>query len=396
LIYTIGEKPKIKINMQNFTIVADACTRQLRPTDLSLITAGRRGKTTLELIDNPEYDYKLNYLVNVEGRQLGLLRLYHVKAVIDKGLMSFRYDNTSLYRDHIADMKQFLSDYQIEPANITSLELAVDTNKDLISEFLFYFNNPEHYHYHLSPMTADKVRVAGDMWRNGETNLTYYQHISGDKSLKIYNKTADIAEKSKYYISDYHEANGLDRKKEVFRCELTLLNSAFKSKVTDYRRGNEVLSFHHYKQLAESEKRGFKENVTVLDSTPTIQDMRNPSVLLSLFSEYTNKLNIFSKKDNQRKSRCTPIQLLELPDVETLVPIEYIQDNKKYKIQMSTTFKTLIRNFYTTGNATYMRTAELLAKDTNSAAELEKQMKTLAHLRPLYTAPVKPSTGFSI
>lgn len=380
---------------QPFTVVVDACTRQLKYADSSLFSATTgsvtRGATTLEAIDAHASPYRRNYIVYVHKRRLGTVGVEHLKVVVDRDLLAFRYDNATLYRDHVADMGQFLADFDLTAANITRLEIAVDTNHNVQADFLTYFTNPQGYHYNYSPTVLEKVRLAGEMYRDGSQNFTLYPHIAADKKLKIYDKSAELEASGKPYISDYHRANGLDTTRPVYRVELTLLNTAFKAKVTEYVRGSQHLTPHHYKQLSDGEKRGFKEVVTVLDTTPAVADLRDAEKLLALFYKYTNDLTAFSVKDNPRRSRCTPVRLLNLGAPAAPVGIAYFNDAKKYKIQMTATYKTLLRNFYATNNDMYLRTAVALAKDTDTDAELQKQIKALAPLRTLYatTAPAR-------
>ena len=161
LIYTSnGEKPIHKNNIYGvpdnfsnpaYSVVADACTRQIRYNDLSLLpinnTPTTLGKTTLEPYDDTNSNYRFNYIVHVDKRRLGTLSMQHFKAVIDRELLSFRYDNATLYREHVADVEQFFADFELSPANITSLEVAIDTNANIYGLFLDCFNAPNRYHY---------------------------------------------------------------------------------------------------------------------------------------------------------------------------------------------------------------------------------------------------------
>jgi hypothetical protein len=348
--------------------------------------------------------YPVNYWVFVDNEKLGYVSMQHIRAVVDKELISFTLSNPALYSNYVEKMSTFFADFQLQPVNVTRFDIAIDTHVNLVELFLEYFTKPDEYHYLYRATNGYDlgISIAGTQHRNGKQSLTLTPQISADKRFRIYSKTKEIAKSGKNYITDYHEANGLDIKQEIHRIEITLNNKSFKTTELTFTRVDtntgevQTVSKYEYEQLTHEEQASFSPVKVETNDTPDYTRLADSEYLLSIFYKYSRGLRVFSRKDNNHKSRCTPIPLLNLGTPKPLIPIITAAANPKYKKQMITTYKTLVRFYYTTKDASYLQIAEKMAKASNEEAELQKQLKKLEPYRAQYQKQQQPGTGLPL
>jgi len=390
--------------LTQYTINVDSLSYQLRQRHAATIDLLKvvtetsetitRGNTKLVLMSRYDVsnNYRFNYQVIVNGTDLGYISAHNISPMVGRGLLSFTLFNQALYTGFVGMMEQFLTDFELCPVNVTKIDIAVDSHVNVVESFITYFTQPDAYHYLYKSTGSQNIGInfAGKQYRSGEQSITLSPAISKDKKFRMYNKTEELKTSGKQYITEYHEANGLDITKPIYRVELVLTNEAFKSKELSFSRVNEstgeieTLSKYEYEQLPDDVQAGYAMNPDKFDSTPDYQRLGDSNYLLSVFNKYSQGLAMFAHRDNNQRTRCTKIKLLDLGEAKPLIPVKSITQNPTYQISMVHTFKTLVRSYYATNNELYLSTAQLLAKEHNQEAELAKQLDRLAHYRHQY------------
>jgi len=193
------------------------------------------------------------------------------------------------------------------------------------------FFNAKDYHFHRNKKQIDRLNTFGTVNRDGGTNYTIYlaENKSG-RSLKLYNKSIEIAESShKDYITAYHTANGLENDKDVWRLELSITNNAIKKYQTVYRLktdSTKEISYYQYSKLTQPERLLYTAEGKHCDCEPVFEQLQDAEHLLSLFKHYSKGLAEFRKKNDLKNiSRCTLVPLVHLGEnIKPLTAIEYI------------------------------------------------------------------------
>ncbi|MBJ6110012.1 hypothetical protein JAO73_13400 [Hymenobacter sp. BT523] len=334
-----------------------------------------QGSTTLTMLtdDKRNSSYHLSYSVDVSGKRIGVVDVNPVRAHYAANLVHYRADNRLLYTASLLSaIRQFMADFNLLFHNYAKLDIALDTNVDVMKRFNKYFFNPETYHFHKNKKQIEKINAFGSVSRNGDTNFTVYlaENVGG-RSLKLYNKTREIAESSnKGYITDYHSANGLDVSKDVWRLELSITNNAIKDTdyiyrlKTDY---NTAITYDKYSKLEQTEKALYTRESKGKDYNPIFSQLQDSEHLLSLFNCYGESIAEFRKKDDSNKTRCTRMPLIHLGDnIKPIIPNEYIiTASKSEENTMKHNIRFNFDQFQKRNNLLYLEVAKDIALNGN-------------------------------
>lgn len=346
---------------------------QLHPS--TALSIYKQGLTTLTLL-NPEQrhkSYHLSYSVEVDGKRIGTIDSNPVRATYAANMVHFRTTNQLLYTSELlSSINRLIADFNLVLNNYSRIDIAIDTNVDVMKRFEKYFFDPEHYHFHRNKTQIDKINTFGTVERNGETNYTLYlaNNVNG-RSLKLYNKSIEIVESSKkHYITEFHRNNGLNINQDIWRFELSITNDAISEYEIIYRLKtdyNSALTEYRYNKLTPSEQSLYASEKHKKGFQPSFDRLQDATHLLELFKHYGYSLVEFRKKDNCNKTRCTPMPLLHLPnDIKPIEPIEYIITTTKHtENTMKHNIKFQFEQFQKWNDADYLTMAQKIAIRNN-------------------------------
>lgn len=156
-----------------------------------------------------EFVYKYDIYFGVY--KIGLLhyRPNYNSFLKDEGVIGIQINNYTLYQDYCIEALRDLHQHaQIQFSHFTDLDIAIDTNENLIDKFDDYFNSTQVY-------LTKKVNVK---FQKQTYPLTQCSHFT------IYNKSLELKSENIYkpYIQSYFLQNGFKPADEIYRCELRL------------------------------------------------------------------------------------------------------------------------------------------------------------------------------
>lgn len=192
------------------------------------------GSTFLD-IRNPDYvpnEQIYNTITLIHDNSPGLGAFYHSYIVLYKGIVAGRLHSATKLKKHEIQFdfaKQlfysFYPDFWFEVYdavrrelgviynNIMYVEIAVDTNKDLVGQFAFYYQNSINNHLR----TGDRYKLKRNTIVNVMNNGASFVVAGTDNEISLYNKSKH----AESFILDYFSNNGL-KEAEVYRIESRL------------------------------------------------------------------------------------------------------------------------------------------------------------------------------
>lgn len=183
----------------------------------------------------------IRFSVNVHDVDFNLIEigeLYVSNTNKYKFMAFFQFSNYALY--HVFGYKDnqpynglhylpmIEKQFNLKFKSITKLELAFDTNINIISRVRKYIRDVDNFDMVINGKKvrydSDILPLYGEYFERSRTSLsanpTLYFHQKDDSySLRIYDKSREIAKSKKTYISD---------SKHLYRCELTIRNEDIK------------------------------------------------------------------------------------------------------------------------------------------------------------------------
>lgn len=350
---------------------------------------------TLELASKCENkNYHVAYYIIIDDQRFATLYLDRTKFYqSDNDLYKLQLTNRTCYTNWLPNLNRFLTAYQLMINNITYLEISLDTNTDILDQFLYYFEQPEKYHLVSGLKPTEKINRFGELYRNGETNDTFYMGKAG-KKLAIYNKTLEIKDSHKYYITDYHKANGLDIDKDIYRMELRLMNNALKRSDTVYihKHTSEKLTTYQHNKLANKGElktvNQYQKHTNKTTVNVSVDDLTDANKLSGLFKLLFPSALQFRKADNIRVSRCTDIQFVKFKTISEINYINTVDKTKQRDTNMNkNTIHQILKMYAKTKDTELQRTARKLATEYNLVDYYDQIVKRL-HLETSQTNPI--------
>lgn len=186
-------------------------------------------------IRNPDYipsEQKFNNISLIYDNSRGTGAFYHSFKVFYKGYLVGRLHTAAKLKKHEIQFDfakevfysfysgywhevylSLMSELGIKYNNIMYVEIAVDTNKDILGQFAYYYINSGNNNLRLSDNFKMRKNTQVNVMHNGSSFL-----IGGSENqVAIYNKS----QHAEQYIRDYFSNNGLDDK-EINRIESRL------------------------------------------------------------------------------------------------------------------------------------------------------------------------------
>lgn len=190
--------------------------------------------------DKPRVKIKAN-VVTDEGILLGKFEFNNSSKY--EGKCFFTFDNKALYTtaghymgnkyNHLITLDFIEQQLGIEKNNITTVEVALDVNFNVIHKIQLLIKDYKNYTMYVNGnIITDahrKIENYGEYFQRSRKRRERYPTIYLTQSredsprLKIYNKTNEIKESGKDYINEWNEISG-----NVYRTEITVKNEDYK------------------------------------------------------------------------------------------------------------------------------------------------------------------------
>ncbi len=327
--------------------------------------------------------YHLQYAVIHEDTTIGSLFL-DLKAGLpeQRKCIPFHLENEALYSSGwIPALTAFLHCFALSVETYTRVDVALDTNADAVSLFYQLLDSPAHV-MKLSGKLSDSVNTAGIRKAGGHRqDSILVGSAQSDKQTVIYDKTVEIATTGKYYISDFHAANGLDTTHQVQRIELRLKAGALKVYSTVYV-NEDGESASKYRVQRQSPAEAAESTLTAQTRVRAIRldyrQMQDATYLVTLFATF-NMID-FRKLDSKNISRCTRFHFINFTIFKksntTMTPITTYQALAAQSLRNERqAIKTNVEAFKSTGKGFYYLAAAHLAETCNQGEYLTELIK---------------------
>lgn len=230
-------------------------------------------------------------------------RIPHSNVISSDGAI-IQLSNRELYKPHFAaDFLLFLSAHGFKYKSISRLDVCFDSN--------FLRNRLSHTNFIKGIMTEkylknnqSKVKWHFDAIANigkpMQCNSCSFGSLSSPVSTKMYNKTLEMKEqKSKPYIIESWQYNGLDINKDVWRIEISIKSDASNTIRTDT---GEIFRL-------------------------SMDSLRFQSIVQDIFFSYAEKYFAFKVNDGKKnKTRMQDLQIFPDERIQTLHPVRITEE----------------------------------------------------------------------
>ena len=350
--------------------VAPSTVRSLAsdPTPVDLVALTYRnarptyeaGGFTLTKVHCNASGYHLRLDITHGGQLLAYMLTHPTKSYGPlKHLRPVHVHNEAFYGMTFAKLlPAFLEAFGLEMANVTRLDIALDTQQRHPALLIkSYLNQPDRY----VSVARKPVTFKG---------TTYFGHGSKKVVLTMYNKTAELQRKQKPYVTAWHEKNGFGAAayapaKRVYRAEVSIKANAWK----EYRPcamtedGEKVSAYRAQLRALPARK--------VTDVTAhhlELERLANPAYLATLFA-YFCPVDIREKKHKTtRASNATPVRLIDYAiygnaHLNTTVTTRLARPKSRTQLvaDQKRTLRELILLYRDTGENTHLASAILAA-----------------------------------
>ena len=181
----------------------------------------------------------------------------------NKEIVSIRIDNETLYSsEYNVIVDQILSELQFNIKGITRLDIAYDTDIDLLKRFKKFYNNIEKYTY----KNRGKTTVNGT--GQYDTQITIGSLRGQGKTIMVYDKSSLLRQQSKEYLMEmYQQVFG---HKNIYRIEVRLTSRSLNKYEIDLMKlGDkeylEGIFSYFMESLIDFRKTGSNKNVSRQD-----------------------------------------------------------------------------------------------------------------------------------
>lgn len=326
-------------------------------------------------------NYHLAYDIIINKDVFGVLLMNRTKFYeSDCDLIKLKVNNTTLYKEFVPNLNKFLEAFRLQINNITCIDIALDTNVDLLSNFYNYFRNPA-YILKGGAKKLEYIEKYCREYRDGMETPTLYLGKS-DKKLRIYNKSVELFENDhKDYISEFHKANGLDVAEDIYRMEISLKNTALKRYTSQYRNDQTGEVLNQY-QFEKNSYNNSEQNFTYTKETTksqliiTPEDYTHTNALASIFKTVLTTVCQFKVNDNPNITRCTNVELIDFSNVQQVLYSHSVtQSKKRDKNKMKQEIKTMLKRYNKTQVQSLLVAAYDLAKSQELLEYYDEQLK---------------------
>lgn len=273
--------------------------------------------------------------VSYKNKLLGqLLSDPYENSVIAKDFKQFQFDNSAFYTYDLKELREivfkFLLAYKYDLEGINRLDIAIDSDTE---KEMFYSNL-------VNNITQRNILIAGRKKHfvpyyesnNGKINLTGFTigKRSNSRFFRCYNKSLNLLETPKEYISDWHKKNGLSG--TIWRKEYQL-NNVF------------------LKQL-QNEMNDTKENIfwSIFDNNNLLQIFEEAAKNHLEFKTNTNKTEVNKEQTIKVFDFKQVKNIIEKAKIN-IVKIKKTIENKVLGIKR--TIKSLFSEYYITNQSEY-------------------------------------------
>lgn len=236
-------------------------------------------------------DYNQSYFINYENILIGVMDYRYTLHSSNNSLMKF--DNAFLYNINFQSILNiFLISLNIHVVEVKNIDIAIDTNYNLIKRFnkiiksnlLQTYKNYTAYYY-----GNEFERLNGN--QNHET-----KYITTDRKKKasifqrIENKSNEIMVSNKNYILTYLKNNKIDTTKEIFRLELLITSNGLKKCKTNLFQNldtQNIISKFQYKNLEKNEHLRYIPVCKTIIFEIDLRRLTETAYLNSIFNKYS-------------------------------------------------------------------------------------------------------------
>ena len=284
----------------------------------------------------------------------------------------------------------FLDAFGLEIANHSQLDIALDTQQvdpaELISN---YTEKPDTYH---------RLKRKGDKgWQTIGTRdeitsklqyTTYFNMNSKTVSVKIYDKSRELQQKPKAWLSDWYATNGFDCSKPVYRVEISIKAKALRR----YRRcavTEDGEEFSVYRADALGLTTAAKKTYTkTYELMP--ERFNQPAYLAGLFKEFF-PVDI-RKKDATRPTNASRVTLIDYDSSGCLQinSIVAIQPTVPTLVSKKRRIKDLVLDYRDTGETHYLDSARGVAERYQLGSYLDTMLTQFVPAVPLTSLLLPP------
>jgi hypothetical protein len=239
--------------------------------------------------------YHLQLNIYTGGQLLGFILTDRTKKYgVSKNLRPLHITNEAFYTlNHGEELAGFLQAFGLEIANSSQLDICLYTQQTDPAKLIQRLTGKKGKYQRVMRRNDKPEIVVGakDERTSKVFNTTYFGRGSETVAVKIYDKSFELASKSKQYISDWHLAHGFDPDKPVYSIEVSIKARALK----EYRYNNAVSNTSKQTEITSHH----------ID----LKRLNSPAYLAQLFQHFW-PLDI-RKKDATRVQNCTRLSLID-------------------------------------------------------------------------------------
>ena len=210
--------------------------------------------------------------------------------------------------------------------NIMYMEISIDTDKNLVKDFIYYYQNCKNNELRVSERYQMKNNTSVSVMHNG----TYFLIDGSDNEIAVYNKTAHAED----YILNYFSINSLGDS-DVYRIEARLTWNYIKS--LRYRKGLDI-------------------NIDTLTDNKKMAEMfRISTKNKTLFKDTQTKICYKNRNAKYKEISITddlPIETAEIGRLNPEMKTNHYKDNKIVDVNI---LRQIYYRFLETGNGSYYK-----------------------------------------
>ncbi|AYA37576.1 hypothetical protein D3Y59_11265 [Hymenobacter oligotrophus] len=298
------------------------------------------GSVTLYKVET-EGHYQLRYEVVYNGLEIGFIRLLPTSPTAfyaGKPMLAFKVAKRLLYSVWLPDLNIVLDALSLSLNNISSYEIALDTNADAIAMLLDNFFDHAKWFIVRNQIT-NNIQKVSTLYRTGQEDATFYVGKRSYSQVAFYNKSL---KGHTGFIKQFHKNNGLDISQNIYRIEVRESRKAMvKSRSVYVDNLDASITEYQYNKLDHLTQRHFTKSTKHTKVEPALSDLTDPAKLLSLFKRTFTRLVDFRLKDKAKKEKCTRISLIDFQHVNTYKANETTSPSMKQDTNYQ---KRLIKN----------------------------------------------------
>lgn len=321
--------------------------------------------------------YHLQFNIYADGQLLGYVLADRTKKYgYNLDLLPLHVDNKALYTLKISRLlPQFLEAFNLEKANDTQLDIALDTQQVSAWELIkSYTSKPDQYQRvkHKNDRGFDCQGKIDEVTGEYNVTVTFGGSAAG---LKMYNKSNELRQKPKPYLSAFHAANCMAPQKDVYRSELTIKAKALKSyRQSVINEDGEVLTPYQFEKTSDfynNDSSKGRKQTHVTTQQIDIERLDDPAYLAALYTHFYPVQ--IRKTDRAKLSKCTPVHLFDFTTYqkEDLTMTVLVKDTENKRTNERRRIKENVLDFARTRQPLYLD----VALDIATRFELQEELR---------------------